>query len=503
MRRSPVNVRARVAVLAGALLIVALLTGLALRGDGPAPGVPVVPTPPGEQDGGEPIPDPFAYDPDDEDELVARAARGTSHVLYARSPGGAAATAERVARWRPQVEDAARRAGVDPDLRRGARVPRERRPRGRDGRRHRGRGRAHPDPRRDGPEPARDARRRRRQPQAHAPDRARVPARADRRGAAAAGGAPRGRRALRPGQGADRHRALPDDRARGAGPRGPRVRLLPHGDRQPPGRAAAPTARSGRPTRGSTSTRRRTATPTCSASSPRSATTPPTTCGSSARRARSCACPARTPRSSRGCRRCRPRRTPPRRCCTRPTRRRASRPRRRCGRRGTTTRSARSRTSPTLTGLARDGRMGELAQRVGAEPGLYRGLRPEALALALYIGAQTREYAGGDGTADRHLDRARRGVPAPARGPQPRGHAQLLAAHDRLGVRHRADLRVQAPGARVPVRARPAPGARRDRLGARARRHPRHRVDRRGGAAPAARAAPGARRPRARRRSRR
>ena len=116
MRRSPVNVRARVAVLAGTLLIVALLTGLALRGDGPAPGVPVVPTPPGEQDGGEPIPDPFAYDPDDEDALVARAARGTSHVLYARSPGGAAATAERVARWRPQVEDAARRAGVDADL---------------------------------------------------------------------------------------------------------------------------------------------------------------------------------------------------------------------------------------------------------------------------------------------------------------------------------------------------------------------------------------------------
>ena len=99
MRRSPANARARVTVLAGALVVVALLTGLALRGDGPAPGVPIVPTPPGGEDGGAPVPDPFAYDPDREDELVRRAAAGTSHVLYARSPGGATATAERVARW--------------------------------------------------------------------------------------------------------------------------------------------------------------------------------------------------------------------------------------------------------------------------------------------------------------------------------------------------------------------------------------------------------------------
>ena len=103
-------------MLAGVLVVVALLAGLALRGDAPAPGVPVVPTPPGDQDGGEPIPDPFAYDPDDEDALVRRAAAGTAHVLYARSPGGATATAERVARWRPQVDAAARQANVAPDL---------------------------------------------------------------------------------------------------------------------------------------------------------------------------------------------------------------------------------------------------------------------------------------------------------------------------------------------------------------------------------------------------
>src|SRR5215218_6451426 len=103
-------------MLARALSVVALLAGLALRGGAPAPGVPVVATPPGDQDGGEPIPDPFAYDPDDEDELVRRAAAGTAHVLYARSPGGAIATAERVALWRPQVEAAARDADVAPDL---------------------------------------------------------------------------------------------------------------------------------------------------------------------------------------------------------------------------------------------------------------------------------------------------------------------------------------------------------------------------------------------------
>jgi soluble lytic murein transglycosylase-like protein len=116
VRRSRYRTRVRVVVLAGALVVVALVAGVALRADAPAPGVAVVPTPPGEQDGGQPIPDPFAYDPDDEDALVSRATQGTAHILYARSPGGAIATAERVARWRPQVEAAAKQAGVAPDL---------------------------------------------------------------------------------------------------------------------------------------------------------------------------------------------------------------------------------------------------------------------------------------------------------------------------------------------------------------------------------------------------
>ncbi|HEV7847506.1 MAG TPA: transglycosylase SLT domain-containing protein [Thermoleophilaceae bacterium] len=60
--------------------------------------------------------DPWAYSPDREADFEKRAAAGHSHVVYVKSPGGIVATAERVERWRPQVEAAAAVAGVDPDL---------------------------------------------------------------------------------------------------------------------------------------------------------------------------------------------------------------------------------------------------------------------------------------------------------------------------------------------------------------------------------------------------
>jgi transglycosylase-like protein with SLT domain len=60
--------------------------------------------------------DPWAYTSDREAEFESRAAAGHSHVIYVKSPGGIVATAARVARWRPQVEAAAKEAGVDPDL---------------------------------------------------------------------------------------------------------------------------------------------------------------------------------------------------------------------------------------------------------------------------------------------------------------------------------------------------------------------------------------------------
>ncbi|MEA2294484.1 MAG: hypothetical protein QOE86_2123 [Solirubrobacteraceae bacterium] len=105
----------RIAVVAGVAVLASVLIAALLGGNGPA--VPVkpqfVPTPPGTRL--KPLRDPFAYDPARRRDFEARAAAGSAHVLYARSPGGATATAQRVARWRPQIVAAARRAGVDPN----------------------------------------------------------------------------------------------------------------------------------------------------------------------------------------------------------------------------------------------------------------------------------------------------------------------------------------------------------------------------------------------------
>ena len=79
--------------------------------------VPVVPTPPGPAgEDSSPVPDPFAWDPEREDEFVRRAAAGNAHALYALSPGGVVATAERTARWRASVERAAAEAEMDADV---------------------------------------------------------------------------------------------------------------------------------------------------------------------------------------------------------------------------------------------------------------------------------------------------------------------------------------------------------------------------------------------------
>ena len=108
--------RARLLVLAG-VVIAAIVVGVLVGRDNRLPaGVPVVPTPPGKTGEAQvkPVPDPFAWTPGRSKELARRAAAGTAHPLYTQSPGGAVATAERVGRYRPQVERAARRARVDP-----------------------------------------------------------------------------------------------------------------------------------------------------------------------------------------------------------------------------------------------------------------------------------------------------------------------------------------------------------------------------------------------------
>jgi hypothetical protein len=85
----------------------AVLT-LASREDGPPDHGPVTVDPD--------EPDPFAYEASREEEFVARATAGHSHVLYEKSPDGVLASARRVERWRPAIEERAEIAGVDPDL---------------------------------------------------------------------------------------------------------------------------------------------------------------------------------------------------------------------------------------------------------------------------------------------------------------------------------------------------------------------------------------------------
>jgi hypothetical protein len=107
-KRSPI---ARLAVVAVVVLAAAAVVALLGKGAGPsgprrlAPGRGATDT----------TRDPLAYDDGRRKDFEARAAAGLSHVLYAKSPGGALATAQRVARYRPLIEDVAQRAHQDPD----------------------------------------------------------------------------------------------------------------------------------------------------------------------------------------------------------------------------------------------------------------------------------------------------------------------------------------------------------------------------------------------------
>jgi hypothetical protein len=59
--------------------------------------------------------DPFAWEPDRNADFERRASLGLAHVLYEKSPGGIVASARRTARWRDEIERAAAAHGVDPD----------------------------------------------------------------------------------------------------------------------------------------------------------------------------------------------------------------------------------------------------------------------------------------------------------------------------------------------------------------------------------------------------
>ena len=58
---------------------------------------------------------PLRYDRRRNATFERRAAAGFAHPLYAKPAGGAQAAADRTARWRPRIERAAQRAGIDAD----------------------------------------------------------------------------------------------------------------------------------------------------------------------------------------------------------------------------------------------------------------------------------------------------------------------------------------------------------------------------------------------------
>jgi hypothetical protein len=60
--------------------------------------------------------DPFAWVPGHQDDFIARATAGEANVLYVKSPGGALATAARVAAFRPQINSAVAGTNIDPNM---------------------------------------------------------------------------------------------------------------------------------------------------------------------------------------------------------------------------------------------------------------------------------------------------------------------------------------------------------------------------------------------------
>jgi hypothetical protein len=102
--------RGRLALALGGLaLIVALLVSALSGGSIPRP-------PPGGVARGASGGDPFGYVASREAEFVTRATAGEAHVLFTKSPGGALATAQRVATFRADIDRATAGTRIDPNL---------------------------------------------------------------------------------------------------------------------------------------------------------------------------------------------------------------------------------------------------------------------------------------------------------------------------------------------------------------------------------------------------
>ncbi len=107
----------RIAVIAGVAALAVVAVVALLGGGGQDTPVAVKPDyvapPPGVRS--KPFKDPFSYEPRRRKQFEQRAAAGNAHVLYALSPGGARETAQRVAAFRPAIERAAGAADVSAD----------------------------------------------------------------------------------------------------------------------------------------------------------------------------------------------------------------------------------------------------------------------------------------------------------------------------------------------------------------------------------------------------
>ena len=384
--------------------------------------------------------------------------RALSHVIYEKSPGGVVASAKRTVAYRDEIEAAADRHGVDADTLEAMIFLESAGPPVCDapGRRPRRR----PASPRSSPRPpptcsgCRSTCRRasRSTEQIAARD---SPEQAERLRDRARGDRP----ALR-SRGGDRgRRHLPRDSARALRRRGSRGGLLPHGHRQSRDAIRSFTGARQRPDRrgggvGGAQLRRallrlRTGRPRRDLRVPqrprRRVVAVPVEGAGLARRSSSATAtiPTRSPRPPSW----RPRRRPWRRSFTPRTRPRSS------------TIPTRSRSAiddgelvplpdePAL-GWEPDRDIGELATELDQEPAALPRAAPGGAGDAHLPGRARaqRERCGDPAAGDERGPRSR--VPGAARGSQPAGDRRVLAAHDRLVVRHPPRLRVQAPGRR-------------------------------------------------------
>ena len=105
--------RRRLAVAGAALVLLIAVVLVLTRSGGPSPPPPLPlpgigqPAKPG---------DPFAYVASRRSDFVARATAGEANVLYLQSPGGALATAARVAAFRPMIDAATAGTGIGANM---------------------------------------------------------------------------------------------------------------------------------------------------------------------------------------------------------------------------------------------------------------------------------------------------------------------------------------------------------------------------------------------------